>query len=282
MRQLLQRHSVFVHTVVQACNVHDLCETGFQRVVYAVHALSHSACGVKAVAQVLKPPRSLGSASHALFGNLIANAPHYYGGVVAVAENEIRYVFLCPFVEEARITVFAFWIFPHIEAFCHDHHSERIAYVHLHCGWHVVGCAYCVAAHSLHHFYLADERGLVYGGPEWAEVMVQAHALDFACLAVQLESSVLGHAYCAYAEVYCLLVGNVGAFMQQCGQFVEVWRLRRPQFRILHFQLCLHSTVVADAASLGCHHAAVGIGKRHLNLGLVSRRHTVHFGVYIN
>ncbi len=166
--------------------------------------------------------------------------------------HQVFYVAVAPFVEEACVAVFAFGIFPHVETFGHYHHSQRVAYVHLHLRRHVVGRAYGVAAHCLHHLYLAYQRSLVYGGAERTKVVVQTYALELACLSVELESALLCHRGRAYAHVYSLPVNELAVAIQFCHEFVQIWRFGRPQLWLLHVE---HS---ADVACPG--HVAVAFG----------------------
>ena len=48
-----------------------------------------------------------------------------------MGHDEVGEVFIGPLAEETRITVFAFGIDPHVETLGHDHHTQRIADIHL-------------------------------------------------------------------------------------------------------------------------------------------------------
>ena len=97
-----------------------------------------------------------------------------------MVQYEVGDVFLRPFLEEAGVSVLALGVNPHIEAFCHHHHSEAVAKVHLHCGRHIVRGTYGIASHLFHQLYLAYQCSLVHGGSEWTEVVVQADTLQLA------------------------------------------------------------------------------------------------------
>ena len=127
----------------------------------------------------------------ALLGNLVADGPHDDAGVVAVGYDEVGDVTVGPLVEEACVAVLALRVAPHVERLGHDHHAQRVADVHLHLARHVVSRADGVAAHVLQNLDLADERGLVDGGTEGTEVMVQTDSAQLARLAVQLEAFLL-------------------------------------------------------------------------------------------
>ena len=66
-----------------------------------------------------------------------------------------------PVVEETRITILALGIDPHVETLGHDHHTERVAEIHLHLTRHIVRGADGVAAHILQRFDLTDKGTLV-------------------------------------------------------------------------------------------------------------------------
>ena len=120
--------------------------------------------------------------------------------------DEVCDVFVSPFLEIFGISVFAFRINPHIETFSHDHHSERIANIHLHGRWHVVSRSYGVASHFLHGFYLPDESGFVFCSTEWSEVVVKAYTFNFSCYSIELESTFFCYANRTNADIMCFFV----------------------------------------------------------------------------
>ena len=84
------------------------------------------------MAKVLEALGYLHSFLAPLFGNLVAYAPHHDGGMVAVVFHEIDDILVSPFLEEGGIAVLAFGIYPHVEALSHNHHTKRVAKLHLH------------------------------------------------------------------------------------------------------------------------------------------------------
>ena len=113
-----------------------------------------------------------------LFGNLVADAPHHDGGVVAVGAHEVLDIAVAPLLEEPRIAVLALRIDPHIETLGHHHHTHRVADIHLHLTRHIVRRADGVAAHLLHRLDLAYQGGLVDGSTQGTQVVVQTDTLD--------------------------------------------------------------------------------------------------------
>ena len=49
-----------------------------------------------------------------------------------IGQDEVLDVALPPVFIESCIAILAFRIYPHVEAFSHDHHAERIIHFHLH------------------------------------------------------------------------------------------------------------------------------------------------------
>ena len=137
---------------------------------------------------------------------LIAYRPHHYRGVVAMVEHEVGNVLVSPLLEEARIAVLALRIYPHIERLRHDHHTHRVAYLHLHGRRHVVGSTDGITSHILQYAYLADESRLVDGSAQRSEVVVQTNALNLSAHAIELEAPFLRDADGTQSDVDGLLV----------------------------------------------------------------------------
>ena len=217
-----------MHAVVEARNVHSLCETRLQSVLGTIHALRDGTRGVEAVTDVLQVACHVGAALHALLGNLVADAPHHDGGMVAVGQDEVLYVAVAPLLEEAGVAVLALGIDPHIERLCHDHHAKGVANLHLHLTGHIVSRTDGVAAHGLHRLNLTDKRRLVDGSTQRTEVVVQTDALQLAGLAIELETAFLGDADGADAYFFLDFIDGFAIFHQLDAQAVEVGLLGRP------------------------------------------------------
>ena len=97
-----------------------------------VEALGNGASRVYLMAQILQLLADSESLGIALFWNLITYRPHDDRGVIAIGKNKVGDVKFIPIVKEARVAVLALGIHPHIEALGHDHHTQRIADIHLH------------------------------------------------------------------------------------------------------------------------------------------------------
>ena len=135
-----------------------------------------------------------------------------------MGEHEVGDVARGPLVEEAGVAVLALGIDPHVETLGHDHHAQRVAEVHLQLGGHVVGGADGIAAHLFHRLDLTDEGGLVDGGAQRSEVVVQA----------ELETALFRHLDGADAEG----LGDGVLDVAEAG-FVEIGCLRCPQLGVL-------------------------------------------------
>ena len=226
LRQQLHVVLIFVHAVVEARHVHHLCEAAAQCLLSLVHALCHRTCGVEPVAEVLQVGSNLGTLLAPLLGNLVAYRPHHDTRVAAVGQHQIGDILVGPLTEKACVAVLALRIDPHVEALSHDHHTQRVTDVHLPLARHVMRGAYGVAAHGLHRLDLADKRGLVHGGTERTEIVVQTDTLQLARHTVQLEAAFLRDLHRADAHGEGLLVNNLAE--------VIVKLLRRVSLTVIH------------------------------------------------
>ena len=159
-------------TIVETGNVHHLGKARLEGCLGTVHTLGDRTGGVVLMAEVLQTFAYLDSFLAPLLGNLVADAPHHDGGMIAVVLYEIDDILIRPFLEEGGIAVLAFGVYPHVETLGHHHHAERIAQLHLESGGHVVGGADGIASHLLHGLDLTDEGSLVFGSTERTEVVV--------------------------------------------------------------------------------------------------------------
>ena len=194
-----------MYAVVESRHIHHLGKTALQGFLSPVHALCDGTSGVKQMTESLQMAGYLAPLFTALFRNLVADAPHDDARVVAVGEDEVLDIAVAPVVEETGIAVFALRIDPHIKAFCHHHHTQRVADIHLHLTRHIVRCSDGVTAHLFHQLDLSDEGGLVDGGTERSQVVVQTDTLDLPRDAIQLETAFFGDADGADTH----LVGNL-------------------------------------------------------------------------
>ncbi len=161
--------------------------------------------------------------------------------MIAVGKDEVGDVKFIPIVKEARVAVLALGIHPHIEALGHDHHTQRVADIHLHLRGHVVRGTDGIATHILHHLDLTDEGSLVDGGSQGTEIVMQTNTLDFSRNAVELETTFLRNADGAYAELLSQLVHQSAILHIFDVGGIEIRRLRGPRLRIQdrHRHVCL-------------------------------------------
>ena len=113
--------------IVEAWHVQQGGKTVFQYAAHLVHAASHGAGGVQSVAYSLQEGEHLIALPVALRGHLVADAPHYYRGVVAEVAQHVLHVFLRPFIEEAVVSVLAFGDVPFVKRLHHHHESHLVA-----------------------------------------------------------------------------------------------------------------------------------------------------------
>ena len=156
--------------------------------------------------------------------------------MVAVVEHKIGDVAVGPFGEEAGVAILALGIDPHVETLGHDHHAHRVAHSHLHRRRHIVGRTDSVGTHLLHHAYLPDKGGLVFGSADWTEVVVQTDTLQLARNAVEPEAAVARNAHGADADTAGRPVNQTVAAQKTRLKRIEIRGLGRPQAGIGYLQ----------------------------------------------
>ena len=197
-----------------------------------------------------------------------------------MVEHEIGDVAVAPLLEEAGIAVLAFGIDPHVETLGHGHHTHRVAEVHQQGGGHVVGASDGVASHLLQLADALDEGGLVLGGTERTEVMVQADTLQLAGDSIQLESLLLAHAHCAQSHLGLLDVGEHIVLVETGDEGVEIGRLGRPHLGFLHVERGGHLALGIGLDAVGCHKSALVVIERYLHRGGGCGFGSLHPGIH--
>lgn len=234
MGQQLDVTVVFIHTVVETRDIHHLGEARLQGILCPIHALGHRTCGVELMAEVLQVFGNHPALIAPLLWDLVADAPHDDGGMVAVRLHECRDILVAPGLEEPCVAILTFRVDPHVEALRHDHHAEGVAHIHLHLRGEIVRGTDGVAAHLLQLLYLSDNSGFVHGSAERTEVMVEADTLELAAHTVEPEAmdgvSLNGPNAKAHGEiVQCFPI----TIRQRQFQRIEVRGLRCPPFGVL-------------------------------------------------
>ena len=89
---------------------------------------------------------------------------------------------------------------------------------------------------------------------------MQAHALELALLAVELEASLGGIGDGAHANLVALLIDDSSTVQQLQLHRVQIWRLRRPKMRILQDETASDNAVLLDTCWRGfCNKRTIGI-----------------------
>ena len=127
-----------MHPIVKARHIHHLSKAALQCLLCAVHTLCDRTGGIELMAQLLQMAGYLTAFLATLFGDLIADAPHDDARVVSVDKHEVRDISVGPLVKETGIAILALRIEPHVETLGHDHHTQRVADIHLHLTRHVM------------------------------------------------------------------------------------------------------------------------------------------------
>ena len=180
------------------------------------------------------------------------------------------------------IAVLALGDVPLVEGLDHHHEAHLVAEFHEFGRGHVVRGADGVAAHFFQQGQLVAQGGLIDGGAERAKVVVVAHALDLAPLAVEIEALVGNQREGADAEAGLVLVqhGLVIRVQQPGLGAVEDGMFRRPGLRdgdahlLRHRAVCLlvQSDAIASVGSPdGCSHPHAFPESRYLEFQLHRR-----------
>ena len=104
--------------------------------------------------------------------NLVANAPHDNGRMIAVPADPAAYILLHPFLEKSGIIIRILCHLPHIERFGYDQKSHLIRQFHQFYRRHVVGSPPGIAPHGTHEFELTAHGFIVESRAQCSEVMM--------------------------------------------------------------------------------------------------------------
>ena len=179
--------------------------------------------------------------------------------MVAVLTKHIDHIALGPLLEITVIAVFTFCDVPFVKRLYHHHEAHLVAKTHQFGCRHVVGGPDGITPHVLQQGQLMAEGGLIDGGSQRTEVVMIAHPLKLAALAIEKEALVRHNFHGPDAEAGGIRVLQPASGINPGVGAIEVRRLRRPQQRCRHRQMLLEGLLVEDAALVGvaCHHLAV-------------------------
>lgn len=163
------------------------------------------------------------------FVHFVADAPDDDGGVVEVAGDHRFGIDEGPVLEFEVVVVGGFGGLPVVEDFIHDEHAEAIAGVEEGGRGGIVGGAEGVEAGVFEDFDAAEFGAVEGGGAEWAVVMMEAAAVEFDGLAVDLEAIFGGPGDGADAEGGFESVGDFSGDGECGDDFVKSRRLRGPE-----------------------------------------------------
>ena len=228
-----------MYAIVEARYIHGLGKAALQGIFCPIHTLGYRAGRVILMTDILQMLGYLHTLLAPLLRNLVTDAPHHDARMVAMVFHQIGDILIAPLLEELGVAVLALRINPHIEALCHDHHTEGIAEFHLQGRRHIVGGTDGIATHLLHHLDLADEGSLVLCSAQWTEVVVQTNALNLSGDAIELETIILGYRNGADTSLQSLNISHLLAFISDKLYLIEIRRFRRPELRICHLQSSL-------------------------------------------
>ena len=106
--------------------------------------------------------------------NLVANAPHDNGRMIAVSADPAAYILLHPLLEKSGIIIRILCHLPHIERFGYDQKSHLIRQFHQFHSGHIVGSPHSIDTHGTHEFKFPAHGFFVKSRSQCSEVMVIA------------------------------------------------------------------------------------------------------------
>ena len=180
------------------------------------------------VGELLRQPSAIGTA---LFGDLVADAPHHDAGVIAVAVDELTQVGLVPVLPVFGEPILDFGDLPHVEGLVHHEQAHAVRQFEQLRRGRIVAGADGVHAHPLHDLQLPLQRAAIDGGAERSQIVVHADAVEAPRAAVQQEALVPGVVKCPYAERRHVAVGLPGALADGAGGAVKIRSLEIPAMR---------------------------------------------------
>src|SRR5208283_4090798 len=178
--------------------------------------------GVDDVAQVLGQFRPIP------LGDLVADAPHYYAGMVPLALDHRLQVLGVPLVEESAVVAASLALLPAVEGL--DHHDEphSIGQVEQFGRGRVVRGPQRVATHLLEDFELPLQRAKVQRRTERAEIMMVARAIQRNSAAIELETVARCELDRAEAKGLVVAIDDLLALPDGGSCEVAVWRGKVP------------------------------------------------------
>ena len=93
-------------------------------------------------------------------------------------------------VEEAGVVIGGLGLLPHVEGFVHDEDTQLVADIHQRLCGRVMAGAQAVDAHLLHRQHLTHGSMPIERAAQAAQVMMQAHAVEFDMLAVDEQAAI--------------------------------------------------------------------------------------------
>ena len=174
-----------------------------------------------------------------LLQHLVADAPLYHGGMVAVALHLVGQVALVPFVEVVGIVVLSLAAAPHVEELVLHQQSHAVAQRQQLGRRRIVRCSDGVHTHLLHDLQLTLDGAAVHHGSERTRIMVQAYAVYLHGRVVEEES--FGGVIAQIAESGGGLhaVQHLPFLLNLRVNRVQVGTVHTPQFRIVECQSLL-------------------------------------------
>ena len=232
-------------TIVEARHVDHGGKSVVEHTRHLVHAACHGARGVFAMTDVLQMAGQLVTIGAALRGHFVTDAPHHHAGSVAIVVQHIHQVAVAPLRKETVITVVDLAQIPFVERLYHHHETHFVAQFHQLGRRHVVRGTNGIAAHILEQEQLVAQGGTIDGCAQGAQVVMVAHAAEFAPLSVQIEAPLGDDLNGSDAETGGVSVDQAGAVdVNACGGMIKVGMLGRPQHGALDNEVLQHRAIV--------------------------------------
>ena len=123
-----------------------------------------------------------------LFENFITDTPHDDTWMITVALDEIRQIFLMPFIEETGIIAIRFLAAPHIKTLVHHEETHRIAHVQEFWCRRIMTASDSVHAHIAKDGKLTVHRIFIDSSTQATEIMMLTDTINLEILAIEEEA----------------------------------------------------------------------------------------------
>ena len=179
-----------------------------------------------------------------LFENLITDTPHDDTWMITVALDEIRQIFLMPFIEETGIIAIRFLAAPHIETLVHYEDAHRIAHIQEFWCRRIMTASDSVHAHIAKDDKLAMHRIFINGSTQATEIMMLTDTINLEILAIEEEALLCIKLHITETGSCRSNIHYLPIYYQLALDSIEISLSNVPEMRIIHFEFLFPNTLI--------------------------------------